>query len=87
MRNKHIHINYYIIETFILGIGFFLIHSFLPSYASQTNALALLLGIYVVMGVSHHVLEHDMKMKVMVEYILISVLVFFVFTFLKNGIL
>lgn len=85
MRDKHLHINYYVIETFVLGIGFFLIHSFLPSYSMQSSALALLLGIYIVIGVSHHTLEHDMRTKVMVEYILVSILVFAVFAFLKSG--
>ncbi|MGE5041841.1 MAG: hypothetical protein ACM3IJ_02975 [Candidatus Levyibacteriota bacterium] len=85
MRDKHIHLNYFIIETFILGIGFFLIYSLLPSYNPQAFALAMLLIIYSIMGVSHHILEHDMKPKIMIEYILISVLVFAVFTFLKSG--
>jgi len=85
MRDKHIHLNYYIIETFVLGVGFFLIHSFLPSYSIQSSALALLLLVYVIMGISHHTLEHDMKSKVMVEYILVSILVFAVFAFLKSG--
>lgn len=85
MPRTHVHINYYILETFLLGIGFFFIYSFLTSYALQAEALGTLLLAYVIMGVSHHTLEHDIKIKVVVEYILISILVFVIFTFLKTG--
>lgn len=84
MTSKRLHINYYILESFFLGIGFFIIYSL--SFTYQIPALITLLLAYSIVGVTHHALRHDIHLKIVLEYIFISLLTFALFMFLKSGI-
>ncbi len=84
MRRNHI--NYYIIETCILGLGFFVVYSF-ESVNAQMIGLVGVVILYMVMGLVHHYLDHDMHIKIMLEYIIISTLIISLFIFLKSGII
>lgn len=82
---KKPHINYYFIETLILGLGFFIVFM-LSSFQQQIIGLILVTMLYGIMGFTHHYLHHDMNKKIMLEYIIISILVLSLFIFLKSGI-
>lgn len=80
------HINYYILETTVLGVGFFAIYALSLSVQYQAFLIGGLVLLYSLMGIMHHKVQHDIHAKIVLEYILISVLVFSVFLFLKSGI-
>lgn len=80
------HLNYYIFETIILGLGFFAVYALSLALVYQMVLVAFLVVLYSFMGIIHHKLQHDIHAKIVLEYILISVLVFSVFVFLKSGI-
>lgn len=73
----------YVIEFFIIGSGFaFLLTVPLPFY-SQLFVITLILCLYMLVGLLHHRTHHDINIKVVLEYILISALVFALFIFLN----
>lgn len=73
----------YILEFILIGGGFsYLLATSLPIY-TQLFVLALILIIYLGIGLSHHNKHHDIKLKVVLEYMLISALVFSLFVFLN----
>lgn len=73
----------YFIEFGIIGGGFaYLLSVKLPIY-SQFLVLALLLIFYIVIGLLHHSKHRDINTKVVLEYILVSTLVFALFVFLN----
>ena len=81
MRNTHSLL--YLFEFGILGGGFaFLLIAKLPLY-TQFWILGLLLTIYMTIGVVHHGKHHDIRAKVVLEYILVSALIFALFIFLN----
>ncbi len=81
------HINYYAVEALILGLGFFAVYLLSSSVFAQTILMVVLLFGYATMGMIHHSLKHDITVKVVLEYILISILVFSLFLFVRSGIL
>lgn len=84
--NKKRHINYYFVEVLVLGLGFFAVY-LLESLRSQIIGVSILVTLYVLMGVLHHYMEHDIKRKIMLEYIIVSVLILSLFIFLKSGVI
>lgn len=80
------HINYYIFEAAILGLGFFAVYALSLPFTYQMFLIAGLVLLYSVMGIIHHSVKHDIHAKIVLEYILISALVFSIFLFLKSGI-
>ncbi len=82
MRKNHI--SYYIIESIILGLGFFIVYS-LSTINLQIMGIVTVVLIYSVMGLVHHKIDHDMHPKIVLEYIIISVLVVSIFVFLKSS--
>lgn len=81
------HLNYYIIETFILGIGFFGISMLSGSVQTQAMLMAAVVAVYMIMGIVHHQLKHDIHPKIVLEYVIIGALVFAIFVFLKSGVI
>lgn len=79
------HLNYYIIETFILGFGFFVLYAFSFPLKYQAFFVLGLVIIYSSMGIIHHRLMHDIHPRIVLEYILISLLVLAIFIFFKSG--
>lgn len=80
------HLNYYIIETFILGLGFFGVYILSGSVQIQAVLMAFIVAMYMIMGIVHHSLMHDIHAKIVLEYIIIGSLVFSIFLLLKSGI-
>ena len=70
-------------EFAIIGAGFsFLLIASMTIYY-QLAILTGILAVYIGVGLFHHKTHHDIAMKVVLEYILVSALVFALFVFLN----
>lgn len=76
---------YYLIELIILAVGFFVLYSLSYDLRLQTIVLTGILLFYAVTGIAHHKIHHDLHKKIVIEYILISLLVLAIFLFLNMG--
>lgn len=76
---------YYIVELLVLSFGFLLVTTFSYNFGIQATILSTVLLAYIIMGYIHHKENHDLKVKIMVEYILISLLVLSFFVFLNSA--
>lgn len=81
---KRRHFTYYFLEFGILLVGFILVAAF--SYRIYLQLLFLLVTLisYIAMGVIHHEIHHSMKIKIMVEYALVSLIILAAFIFLNS---
>ncbi len=80
------HILYYISLTAIFALGAFLIYSVSSNKQLQMLIFVLMAFFYVVWGVLHHFINHEITSKIVVEYILIATLgVAIMFFLLKGG--
>lgn len=79
------HIAYYFFLLLILLLG--LILSFYFSFDRQLQMLAIIMTAisYVVWGVSHHFVHHDLTPKIMIEYVLIGSLGMSIVLFIIKG--
>ncbi len=85
MLAKIPHQFYYILELLVLTLGFFLIIIVSFNLYLQTISLISVLIIYSLLGLLHHVLHHTLRRKIVVEYILVSAVIFTAFIFLNIG--
>lgn len=81
MRKKHTLL--YLIEFGLIGGGFAILLSFKMTFYHQIMLLSLILITYIVIGIIHHNKHHDIHPKVVLEYILVSALIFALFVFLN----
>lgn len=73
-KNHHFHILHYLILIFFLALG---ITSFFYYSGYQDNQFLIAVAassFYFIWGIVHHLLEGDLHPKVMVEYLVISLL-------------
>ncbi len=84
MRITVHHSFYYFFELLILLTGFAAV-SFASSFHTQLIILFLLLASYTGIGILHHRLHHTVKAKIVIEYILISAIIFATFLFLNTN--
>lgn len=73
----------YVIEFAILGGGFAFLLVFNPPIYNQFLVLTVILFIYMFVGLAHHQTHKDIHIKVVLEYILVSAIVFALFVFLN----
>ena len=66
------HIGHYIVLLAILGLGFFLVIAASHSKQLQMAIVVLASFFYVVWGLCHHLISHDLSAKIVIEYILIA---------------
>lgn len=86
MKNTELnHTAYYFIELFVLLFGFFLILAFSFQLYIQIGILGAVLLCYIVLGLLHHASSHNLHRKIIVEYILVSAIIFAAFLFLNAG--
>lgn len=78
---------YYIILLLILGFGFFMAVLATPYKQLQMVAVVMTTFFYIAWGILHHLINHDLNTKIVVEYILIgSFGLAAVFFLLKGGV-
>jgi len=82
---KMTHSVYYLIELLILTGGFYIVFLLGYSIRLQLAALLAVLFIYTVSGILHHKVHHNLHKKIMIEYILISLVILSIFIFLNVG--
>ena len=85
MIGKIPHQMYYVIELFVLLAGFFALFAYSFDKNLQLLVLGVVLMFYIILGIIHHKVHHTLKSKIVIEYILISAIVFFAFIFLNTG--
>ena len=81
MRKQHSLI--YLVEFGIIGAGFAYLLAFSMPMQRQLIVLGVILMLYIAIGLMHHKSHHDVTLKVMLEYILVSALMFALFIFLN----
>lgn len=79
------HQAYYLFELLVLIVGFIMIAVLSFSIIAQFVTLIFVLMTYICMGFLHHHFNHDLRAKIVLEYVLISVLVMGAFLFLNAG--
>lgn len=79
------HIGYYFSLITILALGIFL--SLQTSGDRQLQMLIMVMTVffYVLWGILHHLLEHDLSIKIVIEYVLIGSLTMSIVLFLVRG--
>lgn len=79
------HLSYYILLFLLMLLGLVASLFFSPNKQAQTIFIIFTGIIYIFSGILHHVLEHDINLKVVVEYILIGGLGISLMLFLLKG--
>lgn len=79
------HTGYYLSLIIILALGIFL--SLQTSGDRQLQMLIMVMTVffYVLWGILHHLLEHDLSIKIMIEYVLMGSLAMSIILFLVRG--
>ena len=84
MKNPD-HLLYYVSLIGILVLGFILVYS---SYPDKNRQMLIVIGMsisYTVLGIVHHLLNHDLATKIVIEYVLIAMLGVAVSFFIFKG--
>lgn len=80
------HIGYYLALLTMLVLGFFMTVSAASYKQLQLTIVVLVASFYVTWGMLHHLINHDLTAKIVVEYILIGCFgIAAVFFLLKAG--
>jgi len=66
---------YYLIELLILLGGFYTVYRLAGNYNLQEGVFVGVLVVYTLFGIYHHKLHHTLRMKIVIEYILVSTLI------------
>lgn len=82
MKRKH-HTLLYFIEFGLIGLGFAFLLTMNMTFETQLVTLGGILAVYILIGLMHHNSHHDINTKVVLEYILVSALLFALFIFLN----
>ena len=69
---KNNHIEYYIFLLTVLALGIIIIWLLGPSRDLQMIALAGLSIVYALIGIGHHLINHDLVGKIVIEYVLVA---------------
>ncbi len=85
MIQKIPHQIYYVLELLILTGGFYGIFILSGDFHRQVAALLVLLCFYAVWGILHHKMHHTLKKKIVIEYILISLIVMAFFLLINTN--
>ena len=82
------HIGHYIVLLLILGLGFVMAVLASPNKQLQLVAMVMTTFFYIAWGILHHLINHDLTAKIVIEYVLIgSFGLSALFFILKGGLL
>ncbi len=79
------HLLYYIFLLFLLSIGILLGFQTAYNRSLQIEVLILTALAYISWGIFHHVVEHNITAKIVIEYVLIGILGVVAVLFLIKG--
>ena len=86
IKSRNSDLEYYISLIFILSLGLFFIILAAPNKNLQLILVLLTTLFYILFGTVHHLINHDLNTKVVIQYVIIGALgVTVVFFFLKGG--
>ena len=81
------HLSYYLSLVLIFAVGLTVTLLFSPNLKLQVLAIVSTIIFYIFWGILHHKINHELTLKVLIEYFLIGLLglsiVFFIF---MNGV-
>ncbi|MEK7518221.1 MAG: hypothetical protein AAB583_06790 [Patescibacteria group bacterium] len=83
--NYRKHGGHYLSLFLILALGFLLAYVNSSNRQLQIGIVALTTLAYVSWGILHHMLNHDLNMKIVIEYVLIGCFGLAVVVFLLKG--
>lgn len=79
------HVEYYFSLLCIFAIGVFLTIHFASDKQLQMLVLTLTAFLYAAWGIIHHLKDHDLTVKVVIEYVLVGSLGITILAFLLKG--
>ena len=68
------HLGYYISLILILSLGLISILLANPNIKTQAVIVFITVFFYVLWGMLHHLINHELTLRIMIEYVLIGVL-------------
>lgn len=87
MKNRYKHTGHYISLILILSLGILGLSLAYPDRKMQTEIVILTALAYVAWGVFHHRVNHSLRSKIVIEYVLIAALGIAALIFFLTGIL
>lgn len=86
MKLKGRDFEYYISLSIILGLGLLFVILASPNKTLQLILILLTTLFYILFGIVHHLINHDISVAIVLEYLLIGALgISILFFFLKGG--
>ena len=86
IKSRNVDLEYYISLIFILSLGLFSIILAAPNKNLQLILVLLTTLFHILFGIVHHLINHDLRIRVVVQYIVIGALgITVIFFFLKGG--
>ena len=86
MSRKNRHVEYYLALSIILALGLLLVIISAPDKNLQMLIVLLTTFFYAGFGIFHHIVNHDLNSKIVLEYLIIAGFgMAAVFFFLKGG--
>ena len=85
MSLDKLHITHYLIILAILCLGISGAMLFAYNDLLQFLFIVTMAILYAVYGVVHHYLEHDLTIKIVIEYVLVALLIVAIFVFTFQG--
>jgi hypothetical protein len=79
------HLAYYISLITVLTLGLILIFFTRPNIVLQALVILLTVVFYVLWGILHHLVNHELSLRIVVEYILIGALGISILFFMLTG--
>lgn len=86
LSNLRKHSGYYVVLFVILVLGFVMVYSNISNKTFQIGAIVAISFFYVLWGIIHHLINHDLHSKIVIEYILIGVFGLAIIFFLLSAI-
>jgi hypothetical protein len=86
MNNKFKkHFGYYLSLSAILLLGIVLVVLTSPNIKTQSLVISLTVFFYILWGIMHHFINHELSMRIVIEYVLIGALGLSVLFFMTVG--
>jgi hypothetical protein len=74
MQRIKAHLGYYTVFLLMGGLGFYLLATNAHVVEARMTIVVLLAFFYIVWGLLHHYIHHDMSTKIVLEYVLVGAL-------------
>ena len=79
------HFGYYISLSAILLLGIVLVVLTSPNIKTQSLVISLTVFFYILWGILHHLINHELSTRIVIEYVLIGALGLSVLFFMTVG--